>query len=162
MSTTTQPEVLATEWLFQHEWNFGELPPASAVSNYMKSLLICTKGDGVISPQEREWVVGYSAAMGGSAELVEEMRTYEGDDDLASLVSMEPSVDASRGALVFDAIRASDADGELAPGELETIREMAGLLGVPEVVDPLYDLYKQESDIRAKRNALTHPSGAPL
>jgi tellurite resistance protein len=153
---------LAPRWEFRQHWNFGQVPPRLAVNDYMKALLICAKGDGEISAPEREWVVGYSAVMGGGQELAEELAVYQGEDDLAELVSREPSVNASRGALVYDALRACDADGELAPGELESIRRMAHALGVPEVVDPLHEAYRAEKENRRYRLALTHPAGTPL
>lgn len=130
---------------------------------YMKSLLICAKGDGVLSEPERDWVLGYCAALGGDASLVDELTTYTADDDLEGMISQASVANVGRGAMVFDAIRACDADGELAPGEMAAIKQAASALGLPEeTVDRLRELYEQERDARNARNNLLYPNGAPL
>ncbi|MFE0062980.1 hypothetical protein [Streptomyces sp. NPDC059003] len=158
----SQARLRGDAWLFKHDWGFDTKPSAGDFDAYMRSLLVCAKGDGAVSAEERNWVLGYCAALGGDPELIQRLETYPADDELTELVLREPVVDASRRALVFDAIRACDADGELASGELESIREMAGLLGVADSVDRLHELYRQEEKARADRLAVIFPDGAPL
>ncbi|WP_280265757.1 hypothetical protein [Nocardia wallacei] len=159
---TQQSDIRGAQWLFKHEWGFDTMPPAEDFAAYHKSLMICAKGDGVLAPEEREWVIGYTVAMGADPALVDELSTYQADDDIVQTISTARVADAARGACVFDAIRACAADGDLAPAELDRIRTMAGELGVGDLVDRLYDLYRQEERIRAERNKLLYPAGAPL
>ena len=152
------------EWHLKDDWGFTEKPDQDEYTVYMKTLLVCAKGDGVLSPEERNWVLGYCAANGGGAQLVEELAAYPADDDIRELITGQtPVAYASRRTLVYDALRASDADGVLDPRELAAIKRAATELEVPEdVVDRLYDLYKQEKAIKQARIALVWPAGVPI
>lgn len=162
MSTSVQSDIRGAKWLFKNEWGFGAKPTADDFEAYHKALMICAKGDGVLAPEERDWVIGYSVAMGADPALVEELSTYAADDDVVAIISRARVADKDRGACIFDAMRACAADGELAPAELESIRKMANRLGVGDLVDRLYELHQQEERVRAERNKLLYPSGTPL
>ncbi|MGX2992934.1 TerB family tellurite resistance protein [Streptomyces sp. JNUCC 64] len=153
----------AQEWLFKQEWNFDNSPRTGDIDTYARALLVCAKGDGVISLRERDWVLGYYAAFAGHPEGLARLAVYPGDDDIVDLVTRSAVVNGSRGALVFDALRACDADGDLAPGEVARIKRAATALGVDEdTVDRLKELYLQEKAARTARNALLYPDGSPL
>ncbi|MER7826258.1 hypothetical protein ABTX85_27275 [Streptomyces sp. NPDC096097] len=162
MSTSVQTDLLGPEWLFKHEWGFGAKGSDADFDAYMKSLLICCKGDGTISDEERHWVLGYCAALGGDPALIQELTTYSADDDITEMITGGEVANASRGALVFDAIRACDADGTLPEAELAAIRKLAELLGVGELVDQAHAMHKQEKAARDARNALLYPNGTPI
>ncbi|MER6912681.1 hypothetical protein ABT354_13520 [Streptomyces sp. NPDC000594] len=158
-----EPGPLARTWLFRHEWGFNSSPGDSDILTYAKALLICARGDGVITREERDWVLGYIAAFSGDAPgLLEEIAAYPAEDDVVELVTGSEIVDHSRGALIFDALRACDADGALAPGEIERIKQAAGALGIGEdTVDRLRELYQEEKATRGARIALLYPGGSP-
>jgi hypothetical protein len=64
--------------------------------------------------------------------------------------------------IVYQAIKASAADGDYSPQEHEKICEMAKLLGVTsEVVEQLVELHKEEERLREKRIKLIFPNGSP-
>ncbi|MEQ9550621.1 MAG: hypothetical protein RIM23_13510 [Coleofasciculus sp. G3-WIS-01] len=64
--------------------------------------------------------------------------------------------------VVYQAIKASAADGELNEPELDKISQMAELLGVTsEVVEQLVELHKEEEQLRQKRIKLLYPNGTP-
>ncbi|WP_208866026.1 hypothetical protein [Kitasatospora cheerisanensis] len=77
--------------------------------------------------------------------------------------SSEVLARVARVPLVFDALRACDADGVLAPGELEQIKRPAGALGVTEeTVDRLREAHRQEEQAHAVPIAAVFPEGTPL
>ncbi|MFD5558601.1 TerB family tellurite resistance protein [Streptomyces sp. NPDC127068] len=152
------------KWLFKQDWAFNTAPDFGDVRVYAKALLVVARGDGVISPEERDWVLGYIAALTGSdAQLQQELADYAADDDVVALVETASAVTLhSRTPLIFDALRACDADGDLAPGEIEQIKRMASALGITEeAVDRLKEFYFEEKAARVARIAAVFPQGTP-
>ncbi len=78
---------------------------------YAKALVICAKGDGEISPDERAWLIGYSVTQGHSEHVVETISTYGGDDSIEDVLGASPNMPGYRRFLVYDALRACSADG---------------------------------------------------
>ncbi|EDY52874.1 TerB family tellurite resistance protein [Streptomyces clavuligerus] len=155
--------LLARRWVFKQEWDFDDTPTEGDIGIYAKALLVCAKGDGVISREERDWVLGYFAAFCGDAAQLAELADYPADDDVVDLVTRSTVIDNSRGALIFDALRACAADGDLAPGEVARVKQAAAALGIAEdTVERLKELYFQERGARAARNALLYPGGSPV
>lgn len=147
-------------WLFNEEWGFEEKPNEADFNSYFKSLLICAMGDGDISKAERDWVLGYLVAFGGPEELVEELTTYLGTDDLATTIAGTPAVSACRIALLYDAVRACSADGLLTPEERDRIKDAARLLGQhDDIVAELESVYGEEKAARDHRHQIAFPSG---
>ncbi|MFD5558817.1 hypothetical protein ACFWIA_33935 [Streptomyces sp. NPDC127068] len=155
--------LLARKWLFRQEWDFAARPDDRDIGLYAKALLVCAKGDGVISQQERDWVLGYFAAYCGDAETLEELAVYPAEDDVTTLVTRSAIVYETRGSLVFDALRACDADGELTADEVARIKQAAAALEISgETVERLKELYLQEKTARSERNTLLYPEGSPI
>jgi hypothetical protein len=150
-------------WLLKEMWDLGGRPPIEDYTAYMKSLLICANGEGTLSPAEREWVLGYCAALGAPPELMEELASYPADEDVAEVIARGRLADSTgRATVVFDAIRACDADGDLVAGEMQQITTMATRLGVADMVEPLIELYRREKEVRGERIKLLYPSGPPV
>lgn len=155
MTTTT-----GLTWLYKEHLNFKSIPPANdGALSYLKAILICVKGDGTISEAERAWVIGYAEAFGASAQNVEALKTYAGDDDLVAVTANEPAI---RRDALYDAIRASYADGELAAGERQVIERLATQLGfTADLVAQLEAIYLAECAVKEARLKLTYPQGLP-
>ncbi|MFJ1753951.1 hypothetical protein [Kitasatospora sp. NPDC088134] len=152
-------------WLFRQDWAFSTLPDFGDIRIYAKALLVAAKGDGVLAPEERDWVLGYMGTLtGGNPDLLRELAAYPADEDVVALVeSSEVLARVTRVPLVFDALRACDADGVIAPGELEQIKRLAAALGVPEeTVDRLREAHRQEKQAREARIAAVFPEGTPF
>jgi uncharacterized membrane protein YebE (DUF533 family) len=150
-------------WVLREEEGFSGLPRTSDLEIYMKSLLICANGDGRITEQEREWVLGIASAMGLPDETVEHLKSYEAKDDLNRLLA--GGVETGKGAprsLIYNAIRACMSDGELSEAELATIRRAASIMNVPEdVVGKLKEIVLQQAKLRERRLGLVFPEGIP-
>ena len=165
---TTDYQRKGNFWVLNRILGFKKFP---ASDNYeadwaavAKATLICAKGDGVLAPAERDWQISFFSALGAPESVLEEMETYEADDDLAKI--LETSSDHIKNLVqrdvVYQAIKASAADGEYSEAEHEKICKMAKLLGVTsEEVDQLVELHKEEEQLRTKRIKLIFPNGSP-
>ena len=118
---------------------------------YAKALVVCAKGDGEITPAEREWLIGYSVTQGHPQEVVDVIRTYDGGDSIDDLLRASPNMPVYRRFLVYDALRACASDGDLAAEERQRVVAMAGVMGVPgDVVDELEQLVRQNLELRRR------------
>ncbi|GAA2639188.1 hypothetical protein SMC26_40850 [Actinomadura fulvescens] len=145
-------------WLFRKDWSFDSKPSIDDFESYAKALMICAKGDGVIAPAEREWIVGYFAAFGCTDELARMLEEYEGDDALDDVLSSSDAANACSRGIIHDAVRACAADGELHADELASIRTMNRLLGHPEnLVDQWVQFHHDEEQMRARRASMVWP-----
>ncbi|MET7685889.1 tellurium resistance protein [Streptomyces sp. NPDC005423] len=160
MTTTMESaSEIGRRWIFQDFWGFERAPGATDFSAYAKALLICANGDGVLAPQEREYAVGLIAGMHGPADVVEELKTYAGTEDLKTVLGRGKGAQQSGGCLVYDTIRVCSADGKLAAGELEKIHETADLLGVDrDAVQELIEIHRKERELSERRFRLCYPS----
>ncbi|MGI5467371.1 tellurium resistance protein [Streptomyces sp. CA-132043] len=141
-ATTKSYDELRLGFLFREFWGFDKAPTPSNFEVYAKALLVMANADGELKDEERDFVLGLIAGMGGQPSLIEELRNYPATDDIQTLLSRDPDVHASARALVFDAIRACSADGLLHPRELAKINEVAHELSIPtEDVEKLQDIY---------------------
>lgn len=129
-----------------------------------KPVLVCAKGDGVLDPAERDWPIGFFSALGAPESVLKELEIYEANDDLAELLanSSDRINNLVQTDIVYQAIKASAADGEYSEQEHEKICQMAKLLGVTaDVVEQLVELHKEEEQLRSKRIKLIFPNGSP-
>lgn len=150
------PHAIASAWFLRHRWNFRAAPPEHDLVLYLEAVLVCARGDGGVSPPERDWVVGYGAALGLSERALAALRAYPAADDLSPDFLRGAGVWMSARSLLFDAILACDADNDYTPGEAQAIRRAAAALGVPEAdVVALEALHREEKALRARRLELT-------
>ncbi|MEQ9369901.1 MAG: TerB family tellurite resistance protein [Coleofasciculus chthonoplastes F3-SA18-01] len=125
---------------------------------------MCAKGDGTLAPAERDRQISYFSALGTPESVIKELEVYEANDELADLLanSSERIKNLVQRDVVYQAIKASAADGELSEAEQNKISQMAELLGVAsEVVEQLVELHKEEEQLRQKRIKLLYPNGTP-
>ncbi|MER6514068.1 hypothetical protein ABT158_45140 [Nonomuraea sp. NPDC001636] len=157
-TTDLTPQQLGGNWLLKAEADYDSAPSGTDYTAYAKAVMVCAKGDGEISTPERDWILGFFAALGATPELLRELRDYQADDSFESLVATTEAVAASTRALPYYALRACSADGELHPGEIASIRAMNALRGFPDdLVDSWLALHEEEQRLRTRRLALIWP-----
>jgi tellurite resistance protein len=159
---STNVAQLARAWIARETWGISprEDKDLAAIA---KAVLICARGDGHLSPIEREWMLGAYAARGVSAELIDELRAYEGKEDLIEVLESTSVSHAAARVVLYLAIQVCSADGELHELELAAIIKMGAVLGVSaEVVRQLNALYQEEQLLRQKRIKLAFPDGPPV
>ncbi|WP_221351031.1 tellurium resistance protein [Streptomyces beigongshangae] len=158
-TTTDSASEIGRRWIFQDFWGFERAPGETDFSAYGKALLICANGDGELAPQERDYVVGLIAGMHGPDDVVEELKTYAGTDDLQTVLRGGKGAAESGGCLVYDTIRVCSADGTLASGELEKIHEAADTLGISrDAVQQMIEIDRQERELSERRLRLCYPN----
>jgi tellurite resistance protein len=128
----------------------------------MKSVLCCAKADGLISQEERDWALEFCASWGVADWVIEELKTYEADEDLAEVIARSSQVSIAQRDLLLTAIRVCVADGELHEKEKAKIQQMASMIGVKEeIIEQLEQLQKEEFALREKRINLLYPEKIP-
>jgi len=130
--------------------------------NYGRAMVNCVNGEGNISPAERAWILGYLSAMGTRDEIVAEVAEYQGDLPIEQLMDATPMQRVAARVLVYDAIRACSADGEISDGERAMVGRVADRIGVSaDEVDQLLASYRETTRIRDERLPLLFPGGFP-
>ncbi|GAB1542559.1 hypothetical protein NUACC21_52330 [Scytonema sp. NUACC21] len=153
---------LGQSWIFNWFFGFSEIPTDEDCCIYMKSVLCCSKGDGVLSKEEKDWAIGFCASWGVADWVIEELKAYEADEDLVDVIARSPQVSMAQRDLLLTAIRAAAADGEIHEEERKKIREMASIIGVKEeIVEQLEQLHQEELALRQKRIKLLYPEQSP-
>jgi len=172
---TGDPAVLhqALVYFLRHQLGSTRLPIAPnlqeqrkmlpLLEGFAKAMILCAAGDGVLAPAELEWVLGFAANAGATAELLEELRALDPRQlDPIQLLQQTERPGLFVHALVYHAIKAADADGVLEPGEVQTIRAMAMVLELPAPeVDGLFDLHAEEKAFQQRKMARLFPNGHP-
>jgi len=95
-----------------------------------RALLAATRGDGVLSEAERNWIIGSMTIKGYPAEIIDKLSdpAYDGDT-LDEVIASFSKIKFSSGALIADAIRAASSD-TYAPGEHAAVLKIAEALGL--------------------------------
>lgn len=148
-------------WTMKELYGIKSIPPAEDYETFIKAALICAKADGVLAPEERNWVVGRAATLRNPG--YELAKTYPADEDLLDVVAKSSTVNKSgRRMLIYVAIQACAADGEYHPDEQAKVHKMAKALGIEEdVVNQIEELCVSEAKIREQRIGLIFPDGVP-
>lgn len=133
------------------------------LEGFAKAMTLCASGDGELAPAEREWILGFAANAGATDELLQELRTLDPRTlDPIKLLQQTERPGLFVHALVYHAIKASDADGVLEPREVQTIRAMASLFELSDAeVDGLFELHAEEKAFQARKMARLFPNGHP-
>jgi hypothetical protein len=97
--------------------------------------------------------------------LINELRTYQPGPDTKIFQTLladhnQDYVKLTRRSIIYNAIRAAGADGELHEKEIKAIYDLAKHLEVtPEQVRQVQDLYEEEQQMREKRIKILFPQG---
>ena len=162
------------------EWYFndlighrGKLPSPSFGLFYMKCLMDIVAADGVISDEERQWIIGFAAISGKTiliniSELIWDHIGYQ-DDVIQQIEAYKPAeskegvtileheinrdyVKLNRLSLIYNAFRAAGADGIVHEKEAEAICALGKKLGATdEQIQQVQVLYDDEVKLRKKR-----------
>jgi tellurite resistance protein len=150
-------------WLLREMWDFPSGVPEDDRVDYLKAIMACARAGTELSAAEKSWVIGYGAACGAHQATVDALEAYDGDEDVVEI--LERNMPAARlwgRVAVFDAIRASNADGAYAEAERAAVRREAATLGVPEeVVVALESLYEDEQELKRRRIGLVFGDEIP-
>ena len=160
MPTTRE---VGAAWVARNYWGVDHFQLSQDdFGAWAKALLVCANADGRLAPEERDWVIGLGAAWGWSEDLLEELKTYSADEAIGEVISRSEAAFKYGGvAVIFCAIAACSADGELDESEVQAIRRAAGDLGIEDsVVDEALRIHKEEQRIIQERIRLTYPASA--
>ena len=148
-------------WVLNHFYGTKTAPPDEDYQVLTKVILICAKGDGVLEPEERNWIVGRSAVFRHSG--YELAKTYQADEDLLEVLANAPTINKhGRRMILHVAIQACAADGEYHEEERTAVHKIAKIFGVEEdVVNQIEEICLEEAKLREKRISLLFPEGNP-
>ncbi|WP_445632860.1 Co-chaperone DjlA N-terminal domain-containing protein [Nostoc sp. DSM 114161] len=153
---------LGQSWIFNWFFGFDQTPTNEDSCIYIKSVLCCAKGDGILSQEEKDWAIGFCASWGVEDWVIEELKAYEANEPLEEVIALSPQVSIAQRDILLSAIWASAADKEYHEQEKAKIRQMASIIGVSEeIVEQLEQLQKEESALRQKRLKLLYPEKSP-
>ncbi len=153
---------IGSTWSMLELWDFSTEPTQSALLEFFKALLLCCNADGNLTNEEREWCIGYCAAVGGTAETLAALAEYQGDEEVAEVIGRGQSRAAAHRRLIYDAIRAASSDGDYNEAERATVRKMAAEVGVTQAeVDQFEELYADEQRLKDRRISVVIPVGTP-
>lgn len=153
---------LGSTWSMLELWDFSTEPSQAALLEFFKALIVCCNADGNLTDEEREWCLGYCAAIGGTEETLQVLQEYAGDEEIAEVVGRGQAQAAAHRRLIYDAIRAASSDGDYNEAEQATVRKMAAEVGVTQAeVAQFEELYADEQRLKDRRISLVIPVGTP-
>jgi tellurite resistance protein len=142
----------------QHLWyGHGNVPSKNDFEFSWKAVKAVAAADGELSEAERLHLLGKMCAILTPPDIVEVVMTFdegsEAPERLLARVNVPAEVRAGAGAwIVYEALSAAIADGELASEEVQAVRRAGASMGVkPETVDALLGLCRTEASLRARR-----------
>ncbi len=144
-------------------WDLDEVCTGPERGTFLKALLVCANGDGLLTAPERAWVVGRAAAGGAPEKLLDELEAYGADEDINDVVGRTLATNKSRRAVIYFAIRAADSDKDYSAGERRAIRKVAEAMGISEnEVVQIENQIEDEDRLRDRRIAMCFPEGDPF
>ncbi|MEQ9482138.1 hypothetical protein [Coleofasciculus sp. F4-SAH-05] len=84
----------ASQWMLNEMLGIKTIPATEDYEGFIKAVLICAKGDGILAPEERSWLAGCVAAYRNPR--YELAKTYEPNEDLQEVLSQTPVLVAFR------------------------------------------------------------------
>ena len=150
-------------WLLREMWDFPSGVPEDQRVDYLKTIMACARGDGVLAPGEREWVIGYGAACGAHQATVDELAPYAVNEDAVDILKRNMPVAETWGRVaLYDAIRAARADHAYDDGERAAVRRVAATLDIPdEIVSEIEALDDEERALKRRRIDLVFGAAVP-
>lgn len=152
----------AANWYYREHFGLAKPPPELDLRAMAIALATVANGDRQVTPDERNWIVGYFAAKGYPASVVREAMAAA-PVDLKAIPDLMQTGTLRKSAriLVYDAIRVAAVDGYHA-GENKAVREVAFALGLDEqAVTDIEALVRDEAELRARRIGVLMPEGHP-
>ena len=115
------PHEIGSKWVFDDMWGFTADVSQPVLLEFFKALIVCANADGEITDAERAWCIGYCAATGATPETLAELQSYDGAEDIHEVIERGRHLGTAHRPVIYDAIRACSADGELSDPERATI-----------------------------------------
>ncbi|KAL7547624.1 hypothetical protein ACHAWF_010909, partial [Thalassiosira exigua] len=176
LTTLTDTAAIARDFYYFSQFGYATAPVSMGDGGNEKNrrfaaaLCNISGADGEVTKEEHDFIVGYCAAKGYPAGILDDIpkmckdaETKSIEDVIAEtreLMKMGSLKSASR-QIVYDAIRAAGADG-LDDKEKVAIATVAKELGVStEELDKIYALVEKEEELKAERIATLYPAGHP-
>lgn len=159
---------MAAKWYMKELWgwdseNIMEVTSEEERKIIQKTILIAAKGDGVLAPEEKQWVFGRLAVTGAPDEIIQELNSYEANEDIVEVISQSEITNKSRRFVLYNAIKAAAADGVYHDEEKKEIRRAATAMGISEeAVQEIENLCAEEERLKEKRVQVCYPDGAPF
>lgn len=150
-------------WLLREMWDFPSGVPEDERLDYLKTIMVCARGDGDLAKAEKDWVIGYGAACGATQETVDALEAYDADEDAVDILARNmPVAETWARVAVFDAIRASSEDHEFSDDERAQVRKVAEKLGVSDVmISAIEAVYQEERALKRRRIAVVFGDEIP-
>ncbi len=153
------PRNTAALWTLNYLFGLSQLPEEGVDQLFNQALLLCSGGDGEVSGEELQWLLGLAAAKGADEAELQRLRKMSQSIDLGLLYELEIPEKLKK-VLIYCAINASSADGVYHVMEGEMMRKIANRLGVSDyIVEQIEDLCKREDELRLRRIMLLSPEG---
>jgi tellurite resistance protein len=146
-------------WTLNYIFGLSESPGKDVDQLFNRAVLLCAGGDGEVSGEELQWLLGFAAAKGADEAELQRLREMSDSIDLKLLGTLEIPEKLKK-ALIYCAIKASSAEGVYHAMEGEMIRKIANRLGLSDyIVEQIEDLCKREDELRLRRIQLLSPDG---
>ncbi len=156
---------ITAKWYYKElwGWDLDAICTGKERPTFLKSLLIAANGDGIITPEERNWVIGRAAVSGAPDSLLKELESYPANEDINEVVARTLATNKAKRAVIYFAIKAAASDGEYHEDEKAAVRKSATAMGISEdVVQQIEDLCAEEEKIKQQRIQLCFPEGDPF
>jgi tellurite resistance protein len=152
-------------WLLNEHYAIArDIPLGLDYDAYFKGMMVCAAGDGELSQQEKDWVIGYAHALGAPPSTMEELKQIDANDkfDIAELLKKSEAAHQSRRFMVYYAIMACSSDGEYNESEKKAVMKLADTLGIKEDrVKQIENMVEEDRTLREKRLEILYPEGPP-
>jgi tellurite resistance protein len=146
-------------WIFNYLFGFSTLPDKEIDNLFNEAALLCSGGDGEVSGEELQWLLGFAAAKGADSETLSRLEAMSSSIDTSLINNMEIPENLKK-ALIYCAINASSADGIYHVMEGEMIRKIANNMGLSDyIVEQIEDVCQREDELRLRRIQLLFPKG---
>ena len=156
------PHEIGSKWVFDDMWGFTADVSQPVLLEFFKALIVCANADGELTDAERSWCIGYCAATGATPETLAELESYDGAEDIHVVIERGRHLGTAHRPVIYDAIRACSADGELSEAERATIGRVATEIGVSdEEVAEFERIYAEDRALRERRIKAVFPVATP-
>ncbi len=166
MNDPTDRRMTALKWVGWQNW---EAPPEAEELqteednlNAGKAMLLALGGNSQITPQQRDWLIGYLTAAGDSPEVIESVRTYDDSDLIEDIMSL-PKMAFTRRGILYDALRICYVAGTPDPAQLDRVLRSADAIRISrDEVGELQQIVVEERALQRRRYELIVVPVLPL
>jgi tellurite resistance protein len=156
------PHEIGSKWVFDDMWDFTDDVSQPVLLEFFKALIVCANADGEITDAERAWCIGCCAATGATPETLSELQSYDGAEDILEVIERGRHLGTAHRPVIYDSIRACNADGDLSDPERATILKIAAQVRVRDEEFAEFErIYAEDRALREKRIKAVFPIATP-